>query len=177
MNRLDRREASLGIGIALIIVGIGVTGVMHDSALAVIVALTGCVLVLYAFIWDRLESFGPQGVKLSPRQKERAMEILTGKRQSAKAGTATGTGAAHDATVGVEPGPPAGGTDPSEIHSDLVPNNLLLSVEEATTNQEFIDSLLKVIESQNTDAIRKIVREDRERQQRVRRYGPSHPDE
>jgi hypothetical protein len=76
MDLLGNRWVTFLAGIALGIAGVGVTLATGDSAVAVIIVLAGCVLTVYAFVWDRLESFGPSsGLKLRQVTDEAADRI------------------------------------------------------------------------------------------------------
>lgn len=77
MNVLDSRQGALGAGVILLIIGVGASALLKDSALSGIVALAGCALILYAILWDKLESFGPSGLKLR-ELKERAKQQYVG---------------------------------------------------------------------------------------------------
>jgi hypothetical protein len=76
MDVLDRRGWALGIGLSLIAVALAVSAQMHDSALAVIFGIGGAGLVVYSVIWDRLAEFGPSGLKLFERVRERTAQRL-----------------------------------------------------------------------------------------------------
>ena len=81
MNQLDDRRTTLAAGVVMLVLGLGVTAVLHDSAVSAVIVLAACTLVLYAFMWDRLADFGPSGIKLFERIREETAQALERKQR------------------------------------------------------------------------------------------------
>jgi hypothetical protein len=87
------------IGAGLILVAV----LIRESAVAVVLALAGAALVLFAVLQERLKSVGPKGVDLFPVAREATAQVIETRAAesatSAAAGAALGVGSAHDAEV------------------------------------------------------------------------------
>jgi len=136
---LDRREVPFTAGWVLVAIGIGVTFVTHDSAVSLVIVLAGCVLILYAVIWDRLESFGPSGVKLFQRIREDVARTLEKRGHS-------NTIPGRSEEVGDKVKPSFGGdrTDPINAENRMAPAEAAALVRRAETPDELVDSLVRI---------------------------------
>jgi lysophospholipase L1-like esterase len=73
--------------------------VVRESAIAIVFAVGGVALILYAFLKGRLKSVGPKGVELFEETRERTAQVIevrateAAPATSAQAGVATGTAA------------------------------------------------------------------------------------
>jgi hypothetical protein len=153
---MDDRRVALSAGVILIVVGIAVAGVIHDTAIAGMLVLAGCVLAIYAFMWDRLKKFGPSGVELFEEMKEQAAQKIERK--------AVDTLPALDDTVA------------AETTRTAQANAQAMTVRAAKTPEELIDVLVKRVErlERPEDQMARIRSDDRVRQ-RMERYGPTLP--
>jgi hypothetical protein len=139
---LDDRRFALGGGILLVGLGVVVSVATHDSAVAAVITLAGLVLLLYAVLWDRLKSFGPGGVELFEKTKERAArrvdralsdtisirddaDVTVGP-EAAPAGVGTGSGQGFDATVSTSSGQAATAIRAAETPEEVIERLLLV---------------------------------------------------
>jgi len=102
---MTNRIAAGAIGFGLVALAVIVSGVIGDSAVAVVLAIGGVALILFAVFQERLKSVGPKGVELFEDARERTAKVFETRAaagasaMSASAGVATGVGEAHSAEV------------------------------------------------------------------------------
>jgi hypothetical protein len=89
--KLDSRRTAFVSGILLLMLALAVAATVKDSAVSGIVSLTGCALILYAIVWDRLKEVGPGGIKFRQLRERVAKSVETKRRIADEIATITET--------------------------------------------------------------------------------------
>jgi hypothetical protein len=162
MERLWARPGVLIAGTGLLAIAVLLEVVAHDTAVSSIVALTGCGLIVYAFVWDRLESFGPAGFKFRELKEQFAKKVEAELGDTVKVddslevdvypGAATGTGTAF-------------GRQRRAVHG-----NAAAMIRAAETPEQLADVLVSIVKQQgmSTERPRPVEEDDRGRETRER---------
>jgi hypothetical protein len=148
--------------VAVLVAGVIVTGLMHDTAVAVLLVLIGGALLLNGFIGDRLKSVGPKGVELFEATKEQIADALE-KAQPTEVQVTTADDAKVDDRVTVDVRPRAGGATAQAA----------AQIRAARTPDELANVMMKLINRPETSAERtQRVQQDERTRETLQKWNP-----
>jgi hypothetical protein len=140
----------------LVAVAFVASAALHDGAITTLTALAGCVLILFAFLGARLESFGPKGVTLRELVDRAAAKLER---------TATDSLTASD--------------DASAVVTRYGSGHAAAAIRAAKSPEQLIDTLVDIIEHpapESASARMERIREDEAAKRRARSFGRINPE-